>query len=121
MSRKSTIFGFKAIDNVSAVSAQTSAVTQVGYEDSLSYHCKFSSASTGTFVVEACNDDDVKIPEPQRSWYAVDFGAPLSFTSETEVIINLFELPFKLIRLQWQPTAGAGNLTATLVAKTVGA
>lgn len=110
---KHTIYGFKVLDSVSAVTAQTSLETIVGQLDKLSYHCIFSAASSGTFTVQAKNGD-------KDSWYALSFGSPLTITAETEAVINLFELPFNHVRVLWSG-GGTGTLTISLASKAVGA
>lgn len=112
---KHVINGHIAFDAVSASAAQTTAETSVGQLDKLSYHCKFTQAATGTFVVEAKNGD-------KDSWYALYFGAPLAISAETDVSINLLELPFQKVRLIWGGDGtNAGTLTVVTSAKAVGA
>lgn len=112
---KPVLFGFKCLNSAAANVAQTSQNTVCGQFDKFSYHCIFSAAASGTFVVEARSGD-------KDTWGAVDFSVPLTFTSQTEVVINLFELPFNDIRLRWGGDAAcAGTLTVTVAAKAVGA
>lgn len=110
---KHTIYGFKALDAVDATVSQISKETIVGQLDKLSYHCKFSAPSSGTFVVQAKNGD-------KDDWYELKFASALSIVAETEAVINLFELPFNHVRIQWSG-GGAGTLTVTLASKVVGA
>ena len=114
MSSKAVIYDFKTLNAVAANIAQKSSETVVGQLDKLSYHCKFTSAASGTFTIEATNGD-------KDTWYTIGFGIPLTISAETEVIFNLFELPFKKIRLNWGGDAAcAGTLTAVVASKAVG-
>lgn len=82
--------------------------------DKLSYHITFSAAASGTFTVQARNGK-------KDSWYNLVFAAPLTISAETVVVINLLELPFQYLRLQWGGDAAcAGTLTAVVGAKSVG-
>lgn len=116
---KPTIYGYKTLDAVSAAVAQTSPATVVGQMDKLTFQCKFTQAATGTFLVEAKSE---KIDGTPGTWYALDFGGPMTVTAETDVIFNLNELPFSHVRIGWSGHAGnTGTLTVTVSAKAVGA
>ena len=101
------------IDSGAATGSLTSSETDVSQLDKASIHCLFSTANSGTFTVEAKNGDS-------DTWYELNFGSPLTITTETDVQILLNEMPFTRIRLKWVPSAGAGTLTATITSKTVG-
>lgn len=114
MSSKAVIYDYKSIDSQAANVAQTSTETVVGQMDKLSYHITFSAAASGTFTVQARNGK-------KDSWYNLVFAAPLTISAETVVVINLLELPFQYLRLQWGGDAAcAGTLTAVVGAKSVG-
>jgi hypothetical protein len=114
MGRKSVVHGYKMLDAVAASSAQVSQATNVEQVDKLSIHCLFSAASSGTLVVEARNGE-------KDGWYALDFGAPMTISSQTDVHIVLEENPFTDIRLSWTPSSASGTMTASLTMKAVGA
>jgi hypothetical protein len=114
VSSKAVLYDFKTMDAVAANVAQTSKETVVGQMDKLSFHCTFTAPASGTFTVQAKNGE-------KDSWYNLDFGTSLIISFETEAIFNLFELPFKSVRIQWGGDAAcAGTLTAVLASKAVG-
>lgn len=108
------------LQGAAASSAQTSAKTNVESMDSASIHIKFSAPNTGIFTVEARNGV-YNAHEDSVNWYALDFGAVLQITAESEVQILLKEMPFSEIRLVWTPSAGAGTMNAYLTMKNYGA
>lgn len=112
MSRKTT-HPYVAFNAVDATISQTSAETTVLGVDKASYHIKFSTANTGTFVIQARNTDS-------DTWFEVSFGVPLAITADTEALLSMHEMPFNKLRLVWNPSAGAGTMTANLVIKAVG-
>lgn len=120
MSRKHLVTKFDMLKGVSAVSAQTSVITNVEQLDSASIHVKFSAANSGSFILEARNGV-YKENEVEENWYALDFGVPLNIIAETEVQIMLKEMPFSEIRLKWVPTTGTGVINSYLTMKSYGA
>ena len=118
MSRKHVV-KYHSMSNLPAGSAQVSSETNVENLDSCSYHVKFASAASGTFKVQARNAD-LKTTDT-TAWYDVNFGTPLTISSETDVQILLNQLPFKEVRLVWTPSSASGLMNAYLVMKTVGA
>lgn len=116
---KHSLYGFKPLNAADASVAQISEETVVGQFDKATYQCKFSEAATGTFVVEAKSE---KWQGSEAEWYPLDFGGAMNITAETDVVINLTELPFSHLRLRWSGDAGnSGTLTVTFAAKAVGA
>lgn len=112
MSRKTT-HTYTAFDAVDATQAQTSAETSVLGVDKASYHIKFSTNNTGTFNIEGRNSDS-------DTWFNVNFGVSLDITADNEASLNMFEVPYKYLRLVWTPSSGAGTMTANLTIKAVG-
>ena len=102
------------VDAVDASSTITSGNTDVSQVDKFSIHCKFSANVSGSFTVEAKNSDN-------DSYYVLDFGSALTLTTASECQIVCNEVPFKLVRLVWTPSAATATLTATLAMKSVGA
>jgi hypothetical protein len=115
MSRKNIIPGYKAFDALDATTTQTQdPETSVVGCDKASYHVTFSTANTGELIVQAKNSKN-------DSWYDLDFGVPLTVTAETEIILNVNQINFQAMRLVWQPSAGAGTISAVLSSASVGA
>lgn len=116
---KPVLYGYKTLNAVSATVAQTSTETVVGQMDKLTYQCKFTQAATGTFIVEAKSE---KLNGAAGDWYALDFGAAMNITAQTDVIMNLSDLSFSHVRIKWLgQAANTGTLTVTVSAKAVGA
>jgi len=121
MSRR-PIVKYTAFDALSATTAKTQAQpTNVENTDTASYHVRFSAANSGSFRVQARNTDILPAADLAPTWYDINFGAPLTVTAETDVQIVFNELPFKEIRLIWEPSAGAGTISAYLLMKAKGA
>lgn len=114
MSRRPLV-KYTAFDALSAATAQTQIYpTNVENTDTASYHIRFSAANSGTFRVQARNRDVLPAADLAATWYDVNFGSPLTVASETDVQIVFNEMPFKEIRLIWEPSAGAGTISAYL-------
>jgi hypothetical protein len=121
MSRRPVV-KYTAFNALSAAATQTqSQPTNVENTDTASYHVKFSAANSGTFRVQARNRDLLPAEDILNTWYDVNFGSPLTITAETDVQIVFNELPFKEIRLIWEPSAGSGTVSAYLLMKAKGA
>jgi len=113
VSRKTT-HNYTVFNAVSATTNQTSAETSIQGIDKLSYHVKFSANNTGAFTVEAKNSDS-------DAWFSIPFNATMSITADNEALLIMNETPFKLIRLNWVPSAGSGTITAILNMRSIGA
>lgn len=110
------------MDTLSAATAQISQETVVGQFDKLTYQCKFTQAATGTFVVEAKSQKTADVNGKDSTWYALDFGGAMSIAAETDVVMNLSELPFSHVRIRWGGQgANSGTLTVIVSAKAIGA
>lgn len=112
MSRKTT-HTYTVFNAADATVAQTGAETSVLGVDKASYHVKFSTNNTGTFNVQGRNSDS-------DTWFNVNFGVSLAVTADNEASLNMFEVPYKYLRLIWTPSSGAGTITAILTIKAVG-
>lgn len=106
--------------SVSATTAQVSASTNVESVDTATINVKFSAPNSGTLTLQARNIQ-ANPNEPEKGWYELNFGSPMTIAAETEVQILLNTMPFSEIRLTWTPTAGAGLMSAFLNMKSVGA
>jgi len=101
---------------VDATTTQNSSFnpTDVSQVDKATIHVVFSAANSGAFSVWAKNSLN-------DTYFELDFGAPLTLTAETECLIDLQQLDFQFIYLNWAPTAGAGTFTAILHMASLGA
>lgn len=115
MSRKHS-HSYTMLRAVSATTSQDSSAnpTDISYVDKASIHCKFSAANSGSFKVWVRNSID-------DTYFELDFGSALTLTSETECNIEMQQLDFQTMYLQWVPSAGSGTLTAILHMASVGA
>ena len=113
MGRKQPI-RFEALQAADASINQTTNISTVGSSDKASYHITFSAPNSGTFTVEVKNFE-------KDSWYELDFGVPLTITSEDDVTLNINQINFEFVRLNWVPSAGAGTMNANFFAAAEGA
>ncbi len=115
MARKN-VHSYTVFSAVAATSAQSNSAspTDVSQIDKCSFHCKFSASNSGTFKVYARNSKS-------DSFFELDFGSPLTITSESECLIDLQEVNFSDIYLDWAPSSGSGTLTTILHMSSVGA
>ena len=118
--QRMTSGGLITKQSVPATTAQTSVKSTVETLDAATINVKFSAPNSGTLVLQARNIAATD-NEPEKGWYELNFGSPMTITSETEVQILLNTMPFTDIRLIWTPTAGAGVMSAFLNMKSVGA
>lgn len=110
----------QANPSVSAAAPQTSKLSNVNSADSATIHVSFSTLNSGTLTVQARNIETLP-SEPNKAWYDLSFGTPLTVTSETNVQIILNSLSFYEIRLVWTPSSGSGTISAFLNTKVAGA
>lgn len=114
MGRRPQIAGYPALLNADATVSQTSSISTVDWCDKASYHVTFSTANSGELFVEAQNN-------ASDSWYVLDFGTPLEVDAQTEIILNINQINFYGMRLRWEPSAGAGEISAILFSAAEGA
>lgn len=116
MGRKHTVKSFKMLDSADISGNQTSTTTNVLQSDIASIALEWTGTSpVGTLTVEARNGEKANFLE-------LDFGSTISISGNTgDHIINLLEMPFTDIRLQYTAGSGTGNMTATLTMKSIGA
>lgn len=107
----------KAVD-ATATEDSSANVTNIRYIDKAAIHCKFSASNSGTFHVFVRTG---KTPIENYPWFELNFGSALTITSQTECLIEMQQLDFEDLYLQWVPSAGSGTLTATLHMSSVGA
>lgn len=112
---------FSCFDALNSAVSQTSEPTNVEPFDSASYQIKFSAPSSGTFTIQARNGSKYRPDESELYWADLDFGAPLTITSESDVRILLADLTFSELRILWAPSSSSGTITSKLTMKAVGA
>lgn len=56
------------------------------------------------------------------NWSKLEFGTPIILDStNSDMVINMNQMPFSWLAITYTPTSGTGNITAKLVQKIVGA
>lgn len=83
--------------------------------DKASIHGSWTAGPVGEFQVQVkVNDND--------NWTPLSTGIPWEVDgSDSEMMIVLVEMPFKLLRVVWTPTSGSGTLSLFMNEKSVGA
>jgi len=117
MSRKSIIRGHKVIKNGDISIGIISQVTNVTHLDNVGYLVEWSDGSidlAGLIIVE--------VQSGPSGWCNLDFGSPINVVGASgSIVININQIPFENIRLQYVASAGSGTLNATLSSKVIGA
>jgi len=118
------------IDAAADLSADyTSPVTLVKYLDNISYQIDVTAnSSQGTFAVQGSNDYSPGGPGMENQANAghwIDLvlsgGTPTVAGSDTDILIDLNQLPYKAIRLNYTSSvAGSGVAVIRLFAKQLG-
>lgn len=121
MGRKNVHSSFKPFDAVNIATNQISPVTDIQQTDNISYIVSWAGASpVGELVIEVADEID-PVQQPNWTWVALGFGAPISISGNTgshDISIN--QCPFSKIRIRYIATSGTGNLTAVMTTKQVG-
>lgn len=115
MSRKSVIRGYKVITDGDMSGNLTSDITNVTNLDNVGYLVEWSGTSpVGVITVETQSGPS--------GWCALDFGTAISVSGNTGcAVININQIPFENVRLNYIVTSGTGTLNVTLSSKVVGA
>ena len=123
MGRKNTL-RYTIFENKSAASSfdNKSAATDVQYLDNMGIQVTWTGSPVGILKVLVSND--VANPTdgiPVVNWSELDFGTTIAIDgSNTDLIINMNQLPFKWIALEYVRTSGTGSITAQFTSKMVG-
>jgi hypothetical protein len=116
MSRKSVIRGYKVITDGDMTGNLTSAETNVTNLDNVGYLVEWSDGATpvGTITVE--------VQSGPSGWCALDFGSPIAVSGNSgSIVLNINQIPFENIRLNYVAGSGGATLNVTLSSKVVGA
>jgi hypothetical protein len=128
--RKNVVHQYNMLDGqtVNMSSSITSNITNVEQFDKCSIHLTWTAGPAGTFKLQARNGGNPATPGLPKakiddSWYDLDFGSTMSITgTDSEILIQLMELPFTDIRLVYTASSGsASDLKALLSQKVTGA
>lgn len=122
MARKNIILPYKIFDGVDLATDQTSLPTDVSYLDNIGIIVEWSGTSpVGELFVECANPPEHLKDPSDWTWVPLDFGRSIGISDDSgNHDINMTQLPYSKLRMQFKRTSGAGQMTATLVAKQVG-
>ena len=113
MSGKRVLTPFTLFSASSMAGTLTSPATSIRTTDNIGIELFYTGTPTGTFTVQGTVDG--------TNWRALDFGGAITASGAGDThLITINQCPFDQLRLVYTPTSGAGNLTATIMAKTVG-
>lgn len=104
-----------------------STPTNVSQIDQALILATWTGSAVGTFEVQGAQvkATDIRANNPLPAtivWTALDFGSPLEAVGvddQHQIVLN--QTPFTHLRLVFNPSAGAGSLSATISGKAVGA
>ncbi len=120
MARKNT-HTWTPLEAVDLSINHTSEITDVQNLDNIGISVSWSGTSPiGELFVEVTNDTD-KPDQASWIWTQLDFGAPIAITGNTgSHLININQVPFTKMRLQYEAGSGIGQLTARQTMKQLG-
>lgn len=119
-SHRYTIFQNK---DASASFDNKNAATDVQFLDNLGIQVNWTGTPVGILKVLVSND--VASPTdgiPVVNWSELDLdgGVPAIDNTNSDLIINLHQLPFKWLAVEYVKTSGTGAITIQLTSKMVG-
>lgn len=98
------------------------AATDVQFLDNMGIQVTWTGSPVGVLKVLVSND--VANPTdgiPVVNWSELDFGTAIAIdNTNSDLIININQLPFKWIALEYVRTSGTGAITAQFTSKMVG-
>lgn len=121
MARKNVIEPYKLFNKVDMSTQQTSKETSIMQVDNIEFIVAWDGAAlNGELLVQVASQ--VKDDPDATVWADLDFGAPVVInTANGNHLININQKCGNKIRVSWMPTAGTGELTVIITAKSVGA
>lgn len=127
MARKNTL-NYEVASNQSLSSNFSTSPTIINYLDNCSYQIDITTSdSIGSFTVQGSNNYQVYSPTGEvignAKWVDLTLGGGIPFAnaSNDEIIIDLNQLPFSAIRIQYTSSVGGtGTCNIFLTCKQVG-
>jgi hypothetical protein len=121
--RKNTLKNYSILNAQSAAASfNTFAMpTNIDYLDNVSIQVTWTGTPVGTFDVYVSN---VLHPSTTLTsdWSRLDFGStPAIDSTNSDMVINLNQIPFSWIAVVYTKTSGTGTISAITTIKTVGA
>lgn len=118
-SHRYTIF---QAQSASASFDNKNAATDVQFLDNMGIQVTWTGTPVGVLKVLVSND--VANPTdgiPVVNWSELDFGTAIQIdNTNSDLLININQLPFKWIALEYVRTSGTGTITAQFTSKMVG-
>lgn len=95
--------------------------TEVSFLDNAGITIEWTGTPVGLISVFVSNDEaSPKQDRPVVNWIELDFGSPVVIDgTNTNLLINMNQLPFRWLALGYVHTSGTGTLSAQLTAKMV--
>jgi hypothetical protein len=95
--------------------------TNVTWLDNAGITVQWTGSPVGTLEVYVSNDNAGPFPNyPVANWQKLDFGAPIVIDgTNTNLLINMNQLPFNWLAMKYVSTSGTGTLSAQLTSKEV--
>lgn len=108
----------------------TSLPTMISYKDNVSYELSWTGTPTGTFVVQGSVSYNPGTPQSYGGpnagvWTTITVtdqngNPPAASGAPGQILMNLNELSFPYVRLQYTNVSGTGVLTGYIAGKSLG-
>lgn len=114
---------------MTGTSTLTSIPTNIKYRDSVAIQLQWTGTPTGTFSVQGSLDYSPGLPQTAAppgganpgTWTPITLSpAPVASGSSGVILLNLNQLAFPWIRVQYTNASGTGVLTGYISAKSLG-
>lgn len=110
--RKNVLTPIHSIVNGDMTTTLTSLITNIQYLDNVCVQLNFTGTPTGNFYVQTSLDG--------LNWINLNLSpTPLASGSADQILLDLGNLSFPQIRVQYVPTSGSGTLNMYLGAKSL--
>lgn len=117
--QKNILKVYKALSAANMASTITSPVTTIQWLDNIAIQFNFTGSPTGTFSVQGSLDYDPNTNNP-GTWNSVTLDpVPVASGSSGSILINMDELAFPYLRVQYVPSGGTGSLDYFISAKEI--
>lgn len=119
-----------ANQTMASTNVLTSAITEITRKDNIAYELSWTGTPTGTFTVQGSISYNPGNPQSGGGanagvWTTITVtdqngNAPAAAGAPGQVLMNLNELSFPYIRVQYTNSTGSGTLTGYVSGKSVG-
>ena|SRR5258706_13808615 len=118
---------------MTGTSTLTSSVSDIRYKDSIAFELEWTGTPVGTFTVQGCLDfspsneiQGIRGPPNAGNWVTITNLADVNGNSLVaagapgQILINMTQVGWPYIRVQYTNTSGSGLLTGYMSAKSLG-